>query len=55
MRPGVHPIVFLGQQPVDVGGVNMELVLENGRIRLSGTAEELDQNPEVRRAYLGVA
>ena len=27
---------------------------ENGRIRLSGTAEELEANPEVRRAYLGV-
>jgi branched-chain amino acid transport system ATP-binding protein len=30
-------------------------VLENGRIRLHGTSAELDQNPEVRRAYLGVA
>ena len=32
-----------------------DVVLENGRIKLSGTSEELEQNPEVRRAYLGVA
>jgi ABC-type branched-subunit amino acid transport system ATPase component len=30
-------------------------VLENGRIRLQGAAEDLERNPEVRRAYLGVA
>ena len=30
-------------------------VLENGVIRLEGTSEELAKNPEVRRAYLGVA
>jgi branched-chain amino acid transport system ATP-binding protein len=30
-------------------------VLENGRIQLSGASAELSSNPEVRRAYLGVA
>ena len=30
-------------------------VLENGRIELSGTSEELAGNPDVQRAYLGVA
>ena len=30
-------------------------VLENGRIRLDGSAAELERNPEVQRAYLGVA
>jgi branched-chain amino acid transport system ATP-binding protein len=30
-------------------------VLENGRIELSGVSAELSSNPEVRRAYLGVA
>jgi branched-chain amino acid transport system ATP-binding protein len=30
-------------------------VLENGRIQLSGVSAELSSNPEVRRAYLGVA
>ena len=28
-------------------------VLENGRIKLSGTGAELARNPEVRKAYLG--
>jgi branched-chain amino acid transport system ATP-binding protein len=28
-------------------------VLETGRIVLSGTAQEVAQNPEVKRAYLG--
>jgi branched-chain amino acid transport system ATP-binding protein len=30
-------------------------VLENGRIRLGGASADLERNPEVRRAYLGVA
>jgi branched-chain amino acid transport system ATP-binding protein len=30
-------------------------VLENGRIRLEGSPEELEANPELRRAYLGIA
>jgi branched-chain amino acid transport system ATP-binding protein len=30
-------------------------VLENGRIQLEGASAELRDNPEVRRAYLGVA
>ncbi len=29
-------------------------VLENGRVVLSGRAAELEQNPELRRAYLGL-
>ncbi len=29
-------------------------VLESGRVVLSGTASELEQNPEVRKAYLGI-
>jgi branched-chain amino acid transport system ATP-binding protein len=29
-------------------------VRENGRIRLEGSSAELERNPEVRRAYLGV-
>jgi branched-chain amino acid transport system ATP-binding protein len=29
-------------------------VLENGRVVLSGAASELERNPDVRRAYLGV-
>jgi branched-chain amino acid transport system ATP-binding protein len=30
-------------------------VLENGRVVLSGSSGELAENPDVRRAYLGVA
>ena len=30
-------------------------VLENGRVDLVGTSQELLDNPEVQRAYLGVA
>jgi branched-chain amino acid transport system ATP-binding protein len=29
-------------------------VLENGRVALSGSAADLERNPEVRRAYLGM-
>ena len=29
-------------------------VLENGRIALRGTARELQDDPAIRRAYLGV-
>src|SRR5262249_3229881 len=45
-----------------VGGVGVRAVeaapggyvLENGRVVLSGRAAELEQNPAVRRAYLGL-
>jgi branched-chain amino acid transport system ATP-binding protein len=30
-------------------------LLENGRIRLEGTAEEMVGNPHVKEAYLGIA
>jgi ABC-type branched-subunit amino acid transport system ATPase component len=30
-------------------------VLENGRFQLSGSSGELADNPDVQRAYLGVA
>ena len=38
--------------PYDIG---KRIRLDRGRIRLSGTSQELDRNPEVRRAYLGIA
>jgi branched-chain amino acid transport system ATP-binding protein len=43
------------QVPLALSVADRGYVLENGRMRLSGTAEELERNPEVRRAYLGVA
>jgi branched-chain amino acid transport system ATP-binding protein len=43
------------QVPLALSVADRGYVLESGRIRLTGTSKELDQNPEVRRAYLGVA
>ena len=43
------------QVPLALSVADRGYVLENGRIRLEGTPAELEQNPEVRRAYLGVA
>jgi branched-chain amino acid transport system ATP-binding protein len=33
---------------------NRAYVLENGRVALSGPAAELQSNPAIRKAYLGV-
>jgi ABC-type branched-subunit amino acid transport system ATPase component len=41
--------------PIALSVADRGYVLENGRIRLEGTSDELAHNPEVRRAYLGVA
>lgn len=45
----VEQDVLLALEAADRG-----YVLENGRIALSGTARELMDNPDIRRAYLGV-
>jgi branched-chain amino acid transport system ATP-binding protein len=45
----VEQDVLLALEAADRG-----YVLENGRIVLSGPAADLESNPEVRRAYLGV-
>jgi len=52
---GMTLLIAEQQVPLALSVADRGYVLENGRIRLSGTAEELDRNPEVRRAYLGVA
>ncbi len=52
---GMTLLIAEQQVPLALSVADRGYVLENGRIRLSGTSEELDQNPEVRRAYLGVA
>jgi branched-chain amino acid transport system ATP-binding protein len=51
---GMTLLIAEQQVPLALSVADRGYVLENGRIRLTGTAEELDQNPEVRRAYLGV-
>ena len=53
-KGGMTLLIAEQQVPLALSVADRGYVLENGRIRLSGTAEELEANPEVRRAYLGV-
>jgi branched-chain amino acid transport system ATP-binding protein len=52
---GVTLLVAEQQVPLALSLADRGYVLENGRIGLEGTSEDLERNPEVRRAYLGVA
>ena len=52
---GLSILVAEQQVPLALGLAERAYVLENGRIQLHGTSLELERNPEVRRAYLGVA
>ena len=54
MKEGVT--IFLTEQNVreSLRIVDRGYVLENGHIVLSGTAEELANNPEIERSYLGL-
>jgi branched-chain amino acid transport system ATP-binding protein len=52
---GTTLLIAEQQVPLALSVADRGYVLENGHIRLSGTSEELAQNAEVRRAYLGVA
>jgi branched-chain amino acid transport system ATP-binding protein len=52
---GMTVLLAEQQVPLALSVADRGYVLENGRIRLEGTREELERNPEVRRAYLGVA
>jgi branched-chain amino acid transport system ATP-binding protein len=54
-KQGMTLLIAEQQVPLALSVADRGYVLENGRIRLSGTSNELEQNPEVRRAYLGVA
>jgi branched-chain amino acid transport system ATP-binding protein len=54
-KKGMTLLIAEQQVPLALSVAERAYVLENGRIRLEGTAEELAENPEVRRAYLGVA
>jgi branched-chain amino acid transport system ATP-binding protein len=54
-KQGMTLLIAEQQVPLALSVADRGYVLENGRIRLEGTAEELGRNPEVRRAYLGVA
>jgi branched-chain amino acid transport system ATP-binding protein len=54
-QKGMTLLIAEQQVPLALSVADRGYVLENGRIRLKGTPDELEQNPEVRRAYLGVA
>lgn len=52
---GMTILVAEQQVPLALGLADRGYVLEDGRIALAGTADELGDDPEVRRAYLGIA
>jgi branched-chain amino acid transport system ATP-binding protein len=54
-KQGVTLLIAEQQVPLALSLADRGYVLENGRIRLDGASEDLARNPEVRRAYLGVA
>jgi branched-chain amino acid transport system ATP-binding protein len=54
-RGGLTLLVAEQQVPLALYLADRLYVLEDGRIQLHGTADELADNPEVQRAYLGVA
>lgn len=51
---GMTLLIAEQQVPLALSIADRGYVLENGRIGLQGSPRELDQNPEVRRAYLGI-
>jgi branched-chain amino acid transport system ATP-binding protein len=53
-QQGMAILVAEQQVPLALGLANRGYVLENGRIQLEGAATDLERDPEVRRAYLGV-
>ena len=54
LRSGGATIVLVEQMAaVALQLADRAYVLENGRIKMSGTGAELARNPEVRKAYLG--
>jgi branched-chain amino acid transport system ATP-binding protein len=54
-KQGMTLLIAEQQVPLALSVADRGYVLENGRIRLEGASDELERNPEVRRAYLGVA
>jgi branched-chain amino acid transport system ATP-binding protein len=52
---GMTLLIAEQQVPLALSVADRGYVLENGRIRLEGSSDELERNPDVRRAYLGIA
>ena len=53
-QEGMTVLVAEQQVPLVLAFAERGYVLENGEIQLQGPVEDLERNPEVRRAYLGV-
>jgi branched-chain amino acid transport system ATP-binding protein len=51
---GLTVLVAEQQVPLALALSDRGYVLENGAIRMEGSSEELAENPEVQRAYLGL-
>lgn len=51
---GLTVLVAEQQVPLAMAFSDRGYVLENGSISMEGSSKELAENPEVRRAYLGV-
>jgi branched-chain amino acid transport system ATP-binding protein len=54
-KQGMTLLIAEQQVPLALSVADRGYVLENGRIQLEGASDELAHDPEVRRAYLGVA
>jgi branched-chain amino acid transport system ATP-binding protein len=54
-RHGLTILVAEQQVPLALQLADRGYVLEDGRVQLAGTAADLERDPDVRRAYLGVA
>jgi branched-chain amino acid transport system ATP-binding protein len=52
---GLTIVVAEQQVPLALGLADRAYVLENGRVQLEGASSELAANPDVQRAYLGIA
>jgi branched-chain amino acid transport system ATP-binding protein len=52
---GLTIVVAEQQVPLALGLADRAYVLENGRVQLEGPSSELAENPDVQRAYLGIA
>lgn len=52
---GLTLLVAEQQVPLVLSLADRAYVLENGRIQLEGSSADLERDPDVRRAYLGVA
>ena len=54
-KEGLTVLLAEQQVPLALSFTERAYVLENGRVKLSGTSKDLLGEPEIKRAYLGVA